>query len=89
MKLIIAIIPDNDTDQVSKNLTGADHRVTLIASTGGILKRGYSTLLVGLKDEQVEKACKIIRDGCSIKEGTDGKKSGTIFVLTVDKFLHI
>jgi uncharacterized protein YaaQ len=88
MKLIIAIIPDNDTDQVSKNLTEADLRVTLIASTGGLLKRGYSTLLLGLKDGQVDEACQLIREGCSIKEGTD-KKSGTIFVLTVDKFLHI
>jgi len=88
MKLIIAVIPDNDTDQVSKNLTDADLRVTLIASTGGLLKRGYSTLLLGLKDEQVEQACILIREGCSIKEGT-GKKSGTIFVLPVDKLLHI
>ncbi len=88
MKLIIAIIPDNDTDQVSKNLTEAELRVTLIASTGGLLKRGYSTLLMGLQDGQVEEACKLIRAGCSIKEGT-GKKSGTIFVLTVDKLLHI
>ena len=88
MKLIIAVIPDNDTDQVSKNLTDADLRVTLIASTGGLLKRGYSTLLLGLQDEQVEQACILIREGCSIKEGT-GKKSGTIFVLPVDKLLHI
>jgi uncharacterized protein YaaQ len=88
MKLIIAIIPDNDTDQVSRNLTGADLRVTLIASTGGLLKRGYSTLLLGLQDGQVDHACKLIREGCTIKEGSD-KKSGTIFVLTVDKFLHI
>ncbi|MGA9398234.1 MAG: cyclic-di-AMP receptor [Anaerolineaceae bacterium] len=88
MKLIIAIIPDIDTDQVSKNLTNADLRVTLIASTGGLLKRGYSTLLLGLQDGQVEAACKLIRGGCSIKEGTD-KKSGTIFVLTLDKLLHI
>jgi uncharacterized protein YaaQ len=88
MKLIIAIIPDNDTDQVSSNLTGADLRVTLIASTGGFLKRGYSTLLLGLQNDQVDQACQLIREGCSIKEDTD-KKSGTIFVLTVDKFLHI
>jgi uncharacterized protein YaaQ len=88
MKLIIAIIPDNDTDQVSKNLTSANLRVTLIASTGGLLKRGYSTLLLGLENDQVERACKLIREGCTVKEGAD-KKSGTIFVLTVDKFLHI
>jgi uncharacterized protein YaaQ len=88
MKLIIAIIPDNDTDQVSRNLTGADLRVTLIASTGGLLRRGYSTLLLGLHDEQVDQACNLIREGCTIKEGSN-KKSGTIFVLTVDKSLHI
>jgi uncharacterized protein YaaQ len=88
MKLIIAIIPDEDTEQVSKHLTGESLRVTLIASTGGFLKRGYSTLLVGLEDSQVDRACQLIRDGCSAKENTD-KKSGTIFVLSVDKFLHI
>ncbi|MBN2678059.1 MAG: cyclic-di-AMP receptor [Anaerolineaceae bacterium] len=88
MKLIIAIIPDNDTDQVSKKLTDDDLRVTLIASTGGFLKRGYSTMLLGLQEDQVDQACQLIREGCSPKEGSD-KKSGTIFVLPVDKFLHI
>jgi uncharacterized protein YaaQ len=61
MKLIIAIIKDEDNDAVSKALTENDFRVTFIASTGGFLRSGRSTLLVGVEDEQVETALDIIR----------------------------
>ena len=47
MKLIIAIIHDEDNDRVSRMLTGENFRVTMIASTGGFLRSGRSTLLIG------------------------------------------
>jgi len=40
MKLIIAIIHDEDNDRVSRMLTGENFRVTMIASTGGFLRSG-------------------------------------------------
>ena len=49
-------------ESVSRALTAEDYRVTLIASTGGFLRRGQSTLLIGVEDERVNHALEIIRD---------------------------
>jgi len=88
MKLIIAIIKDADNDAVSRALTKRDFRVTLIASTGGFLRSGRSTLLVGVEDDQVEAALDIIRSACK-KPKDDKEKRATIFVLKVDQFTQL
>lgn len=88
MKLIIAIIRDSDNEPVSRALTSADFRVTCVASTGGFLRRGMSTLLIGLEDEQVEKALGIIRETCTPSTEPNIKKA-TVFVLKVDQYTHL
>ena len=88
MKLIIAIIRDSDNDLVSKALTSNNFRVTCIASSGGFLRRGASTLLIGLEDDLVDRALQIIRE--TIPPSTDpGFHKVTIFVLKVDQYLRI
>ena len=88
MKLIISIIQDQESDPVSKALTSMGFRVTLIGSTGGFLKRGSSTLLIGVEDDQVEQALQIIRDTCSLSADQNQNRA-TIFVLNVQKSVHI
>ena len=88
MKLIIAIIKDEDNDAVSKALTENEFRVTFIASTGGFLRSGRSTLLVGVEDEQVETALQVIRENCQ-KPHQEKEKRATIFVLKVDQFTQL
>jgi uncharacterized protein YaaQ len=87
MKLIIAIVRDSDNDAVSHALTSADFRVTYIASTGGFIRRGNSTLLIGLEDEQVPQALEIIRQNCAPAQDPAVKRA-SIFVLKVDQFVH-
>jgi len=88
MKLIIAIIKDEDNDSVSRALTKENFRVTFIASTGGFLRSGRSTLLIGVEDGEVEKALDIIRSSC--KKSDDSKeKHATIFVLNVNQFTQL
>lgn len=86
MKLIIAIIRDSDHDAVVKALTSQSFRVTHIASTGGLLRRGVTTFLIGLDDETVEQALQLIRDSCVPDE--EGKKGATLFVMKVGEYLH-
>ncbi len=88
MKLIIAIIRDSDNEPVSRALTSANFRVTCIASTGGFLRRGMSTLLIGLDDEQVDQAMTIIRETCAPSTEPNVKKA-TVFVLKVDQYTHL
>ena len=87
MKLIIAIIHDEDNDRVSRMLTSENFRVTMIASTGGFLRSGRSTLLIGVKDERLERALQILRENCvTDKEGKE--KKAIIFVLNVEEFIQ-
>lgn len=88
MKLIIAIIRDSDNESVSRALTAEDYRVTLIASTGGFLRRGQSTLLIGVEDERVNHALEIIRDNCQIPTDPNVKRA-TVFVIKVDQYTHL
>jgi uncharacterized protein YaaQ len=86
MKLILAIVRDSDSDSVTQGLTGADFRVTRVASTGGLLRRGMTTLLIGLEAEQVDAAIQIFHKTCTPAD--DGKRA-TIFVVPVDRFEQI
>jgi uncharacterized protein YaaQ len=84
-RLIIAILRDADGEDVLQALLEAEFRVTRIASTGGFLRRGNSTLLIGVKKDRVETAIQIIRDR-SVPTIDPGLKRATIFVLKVDQF---
>ncbi len=87
MKMIIAILRDADNDPVAHALTSANFRVTAIASTGGFLHRGQTTLLVGTDDDQVTTALDLIKSSCSPATEPDQKR-GIIFVLKVDDYIH-
>lgn len=88
MKLIIAIIRDGDNDRVSNKLTDADLRVTCIASTGGFLRSGRSTLLIGVDESRVEDALEILRAETTPGKSSDEKKA-VVFVLNVEDFVQI
>lgn len=88
MKLIIAIIRDHDNENVSNALTTAGFRITYVASTGGFLHRGSSTLLIGLEDGEVEKALQLVRSSTT-PPSEPNTKSATVFVLKVDQYSHL
>ncbi|MGM9664189.1 MAG: cyclic-di-AMP receptor, partial [Eubacteriales bacterium] len=48
MKLIIAIVNNDDAHFVNTSLTGAGFHITKISSTGGFLLSGNSTFLLGV-----------------------------------------
>jgi len=87
MKLIIAILRDSDTDDVTQALTDGEYRVTRIASTGGFLRRGVVTLLIGLEDSRVDDAIQVVRSNVSHDNGEENR--GTVFVLPVDNFTQV
>lgn len=61
MKLVYAIVNDEDTYAVSKGLQKQGIRATKLASTGSFLSRGNTTFMICCQDEQVDsviEACK-------------------------------
>jgi uncharacterized protein YaaQ len=87
MKMIIAILQDVDSESVTQALTAGKFRVTRIASTGGLLRRGVTTLLVGVDDEKVEAAIQVLRTTCN--PAPEGEKRATIFVVPVERFEQV
>ncbi len=87
MRLIIAILRDIDDDPVSKALTSAGFRMTMIASTGGLLRRGRSTFLIGLEDKEVDTALDVIRRSCA-PATEPGQQRAVIFVVPVLNYTH-
>jgi uncharacterized protein YaaQ len=88
MKMIIAIIHDPDNEPVSQALIASGFRVTRVASTGGFLRRGSSTLMIGVEDEKVDEAIQILRKNTTPSDDP-GQKRGTLFVLDVKNFTQI
>lgn len=88
MKLIITILRDNDSDPVSQGLITNGFRVTRIASTGGVLRRGSSTLMVGVADEKVDEAIQLIQMHLNPKTDPSATRA-TLFVLNIDNYLQI
>lgn len=68
MKLIMAVVQDKDSNRLSDALVENDFRATKLASTGGFLKAGNTTFLIGTEDDKVDAVLKIIKDNCKSRE---------------------
>ena len=88
MKLMIAIVNDDDYDKIARMLTDEQYRVTYIASTGGLFRRGSTTLLIGLEEEKIPRAMEIIRENSSKSEGAASHKAA-IFVLNIKEYIRL
>jgi uncharacterized protein YaaQ len=88
VKLIFAIVRDTDDRRVIDRLVTQNYRVTRVASTGGFLRRGNVTLLIGVPgDEQVQAVIDILREVCSPAE--PGQHRATIFVVNAQHFEQV
>ena len=68
MKMIIAIVQDEDSGRLVNNLMIEGYRVTKLATTGGFLRAGNSTLLIGVDEEKFDGAMAIIEKVCKSRK---------------------
>lgn len=64
MKLVLAVIEDDDATALMDALIEANLSATKLASTGGFLLRGNTTLLIGVDDDEVQTVLDIIGRTC-------------------------
>ncbi len=64
MKLVVAIIQDRDTDAAVDALTKGGITVTRIATSGGFIRQGNTTLLTGVDEAQVTQVIDTLREAC-------------------------
>lgn len=68
MKLVIAVVQDKDTTKLLDQLVKAGIRATKLASSGGFLRSGNTTFLVGIEEERVDEVMSIIGQSCRARE---------------------
>ena len=88
MKLMIAIVNDADYDRIARVLTDEQYRVTCIASTGGLFRRGSTTMLIGLEEEKISRAVEIIKENSTVAEG-GGAHKAAIFILNIKEYIRV
>lgn len=84
MKLIYAIIHEKDSQDVIETLIKQGHTVTRMASTGGFLRFGNITLLIGVEAEKVAEVMTLLKEHCS--PTAPNQHAATIFVLDMPVF---
>ena len=86
MKMIIVIVQDNDADTLTRAFTAGNFRVTRIASTGGFMRSGVVSMLLGVDDPQVDEAIQLVRNALP---SAGNKKRATLFVVPVQHFEQV
>jgi len=64
MKLLICVVNSDDAHPLIDALMGEGYRATMISTTGGFLREGNATLLIGVADENVKDVLKIVKESC-------------------------
>ena len=65
MKLIFAVIRDKDANDAVESLTKKHIGVTKLATTGGFLRDGNTTLMIGIEADRVEVVMAILKENCA------------------------
>ncbi|KHE68043.1 cyclic-di-AMP receptor [Halobacillus sp. BBL2006] len=68
MKMIIAVVQDKDSNRLTDALAENEFKTTKLSTTGGFLREGNTTFMIGCDDEDVDGALDIIKKNCSQRE---------------------
>lgn len=99
MKLVLAVVDEKIAAGLIETLLAKEFRVTRLESLGGFLRRGNTTILSGVEDDEVQVVIQTIKDytekkNMEIIRNSDGrpvsKKEGlaTVFVIPVEKMIN-
>jgi uncharacterized protein YaaQ len=94
MKMILAIVQSGDSQRALEALVTEHFQVTKLCSTGGFLRKGNVTLLIGVEDSQVGDALAVLQRVCPTRENLPvgrGAQSGgaIVFVLNVHRIVKV
>lgn len=94
MKMIVAVVRDENAPGLNESLNRKGFGATKLASTGGFLKAGNTTFLIVVPDGELEEALATIRAACP--PGKSGQATGgleisgaTVFVLRVEQMIKV
>ncbi len=68
MKMVFLVVQDDDVQKLIKDLVKNEFRVTKLPSTGGFLKRGSTTVFLGIEDRELPKLKEVISKNCKVRK---------------------
>lgn len=68
MKLVVCVVHSRDKGRVTDELVKAGYKSTIVSSTGGFLREGNTTFLIGVENEQVGTLKELVAANCSSRE---------------------
>jgi uncharacterized protein YaaQ len=70
VKLVVAIVHNEDAGSLVDALLEREFRATRLHSSGGFLKESNATIILGVEDDQVEPVLAIVRERCTARTRT-------------------
>jgi uncharacterized protein YaaQ len=68
MKLVVCIVHNRDKGKITDELVKAGFKFTVIGSTGGFLREGNTTFLIGVEEEETTALFELISQNCKARE---------------------
>jgi uncharacterized protein YaaQ len=68
LKLVVAVVHNRDKNRVVEELVRQGFKFTVIGSTGGFLREGNTTFLVGVEDAAKDSLLDVFRQTCKARE---------------------
>jgi uncharacterized protein YaaQ len=68
MKMVMAVVQDKDSNRLSAALISEGIRATKLASTGGFLRAGNTTFMIGIENDRIDDVFRIIRANCKVRD---------------------
>jgi uncharacterized protein YaaQ len=67
VKLVVAIVHNEDAGALVDALLEREYRTTRLQSSGGFLKQSNATVILGVDDDKVEEVVSIVRENCTAR----------------------
>jgi uncharacterized protein YaaQ len=64
VKLVVAIVHNEDAGALVDALLDREYRATRLHSSGGFLKQSNASIMLGVEDDQVDEVFEIVRTTC-------------------------
>ena len=91
MKLVIVVLDNENSKKITKMLLSQKLRATKLASSGGFLSLGNTTLLIGAEDERVDEIISLINKENLVKDkkSEENETKIHIFVMPIEDYVRI
>ncbi len=91
MKMIMAVVPRDQSNQLLEQLVAAGYSATYTASRGGMLRQSQEMLFIVVEEEQVDRVLEMFhggkeeRDRSAAEEKDIGKSGRVVFVWNIER----